>query len=260
MKKKILQLTFIIFICSCSNNENIKEETTNVLKSKTNNESIDTCIKKIEIALDNLSFFKVKTNKDSIINLYKKIPKNDIYQRNLYVKKIQNYSDSIITEIDKKTNRPVVKEITKTTTIFENINKTRNILSNLGIGKLCEWKSDQMDGYMSITNYFDIDNNPYGMPNLLAIYMESQNYNIVKTIKLVLDINYVRNDNYAYSKFKKTAIKTLNSLSLKIPNGFEKALNNRKEFIFNNGDYTIQLLLEKTRIDTWKLLIINNLI
>ena len=96
--------------------------------------------------------------------------------------------------------------------LFNEINATRDKLSQLGIGDLGQWKSDEMGGYMSITNYFQFGNGD--LTNNLAIYLESHSQEHIEILRLVLNINNGDNEN-SLQKFSEVIGKTYTALGLK---------------------------------------------
>ncbi len=137
--------------------------------------------------------------------------------------------------------------------LFNDIEKTRIVLFQNGIGELKKWHSDEMGGFMSITDYFQFGNNSAGMQNNLAYYLESDNENYIKKAKLVLNINSNGEKKQALNKFKEIVEATFKSLSLEIPEGLRYAITKEKDFQDNKENFTTTLKLNKSKIDTWKL-------
>lgn len=135
--------------------------------------------------------------------------------------------------------------------IFNDINKTRQVLSANGIGNLGEWKSDQMGGFFSITNYFQFGGG--AMQNNIAYYLESENENHIETVKLTLNINNKSEKKQALKKFKDLTTETFKSLSLEIPKGLIEAVNSENEFESSNDNFIATVKLDKSKIDTWTL-------
>ncbi len=141
--------------------------------------------------------------------------------------------------------------------VFNDIDQTRQTLSQNGIGELGTWKSDGMGGYMSITSYHEFGTNSTGMKNNLAYYLESESEDFVDKVKLVLNINN-ENENekdQALTKFKNLTEETFRDLSIDMPKDLITAIDNEKEFQFENEKYSTTLNLDKSKIDTWKLII-----
>lgn len=135
--------------------------------------------------------------------------------------------------------------------IFNDIDKARQSLSENGIGTLSDWKSDQMGGFMSITNYFQFGN---GVPqNNLAYYLESEDESYIQTAKLTLNINSKSERKQALTKFKEVTTATFKSLSLEIPKGLIEAIDKGKEFENGSDNFSTSLKLDKSKIDTWTL-------
>jgi len=138
--------------------------------------------------------------------------------------------------------------------IFNDVNKTREALSQNGIGELRQWKGDAI-GFLSITDYFDFGKSSYGLPNNIAYYLESNNENYVETAKLVLNINNNAETHIAMSKLKEVTALTFTSLFLEIPNGLLESISKQKEFSFENETFSTSLSLDKSKIETWRLVI-----
>lgn len=139
--------------------------------------------------------------------------------------------------------------------VFNDIEKTRSILSKNGIGELGIWRSDGIGGYMSITDYFQFGGNSNTMKNNLAYYIESSNNSQIERLKIVLNINNKNEKKIALSKFKEITEKTFNSLSIEIPENLIFSIENEKEFQFENQYLNVGLKLDKSNIDTWKMII-----
>lgn len=135
--------------------------------------------------------------------------------------------------------------------IFNDINKTRQSLSENGIGNLGEWKSDQMGGFFSITNYFQFGGGT--MQNNIAYYLESEDESYIQTAKLTLNINNKSEKKQALTKFKDLTTATFKSLSLEIPKELIESINAEKEFESSNNTFSASVKLDKNKIDTWTL-------
>ncbi len=140
---------------------------------------------------------------------------------------------------------------------FNKIDDTRAKLSEVGIGQLGSWKDDGMGGYMSITTYYQFGDasSSNGMENNLAYYLESDNANSIKTLKLVLNINNSSQKKQALTKFSEMADKTFKQLSADTPKGLLDAIQAPKSFKGDNEKFTTELKLDKSNIATWKLII-----
>ena len=140
---------------------------------------------------------------------------------------------------------------------FNKIDDTRTKLSEVGIGQLGNWKDDGMGGYMSITTYYQFGDASAsnGMENNLAYYLESDNANSIKTLKLVLNINNSSQKKQALTKLGEIADKTFKQLAAEIPKGLLAAIQTSKSFKADNEKFSTELKLDKSKIDTWKLTI-----
>jgi hypothetical protein len=139
--------------------------------------------------------------------------------------------------------------------VFNDIGLTRQTLSQNGIGELGTWKSDGMGGYFSITSYHEFGTNTTGMKNNLAYYLESESEDFVDRVKLVLNINNKNEKKQAIAKFKSLMDETFQDLSIDTPKELTISINNENEFQFENDKYSTTLKLEKSNIDSWKLII-----
>lgn len=138
--------------------------------------------------------------------------------------------------------------------IFNDVDKTKKTLSNNGIGELKNWRGDEL-GFMSITDYFDIGTNKNGIANNIAYYLESDNEKYIKSAKILLNINNKSQTEQAISKFKEVSDLTFKSLFLETPNGLLDSILQQKDFNSENDKFSTKLILDKTKIDTWKLII-----
>lgn len=135
---------------------------------------------------------------------------------------------------------------------FNNINSVRINLSSVGIGDLGRWRNDEMGGYISITSYHHFGGG--NMPNNLAYYLESDNSNAIKTLKLVLNINN-GNKKTALLKFAKTIERTYKALDLIQNSEIIKAAKTGKELKVDKETHIEKIELEKSLIETWKFII-----
>lgn len=204
---------------------------------------------------------RLTTKQPTIINYSQTIKMKTITILTLGLTLILTSCDNSNTS-DKTTATGQVNASTEPTTpkmkvdIFNDIDKTRTVLSQNGIGQLKNWRSDDMGGYMSITDYFQFGNNSTGgMQNNLAYYLESDNEHCIKTAKLVLNINNKSESKQALTKFRETAEATYKSLSLAIPSGLLDAITKAENFQDSNDNFSTSLKLDKSNIDTWGLTI-----
>lgn len=139
--------------------------------------------------------------------------------------------------------------------IFNDINSTITTLSANGLGQLHSWKSDEMGSWVSNTEYFILNENQYGLGNNIAYYLESDNSDYIKTAKLILNINDKSNSISSIKTFKDLSIKTFTSLSILMPDSVIQAIDQNKEIVFENKDFISSVLIDKSSVDTWKLII-----
>ncbi len=105
---------------------------------------------------------------------------------------------------------------------------------------------------MSITSYYQFGGG--NLPNNLAYYLESDNANSIKTLKLVLNINN-GNKKPALIKFADTVGKTFKALGLTPNKQIMNAAKRGEEVKYTRDNYTERIELEKSRIETWKFVI-----
>lgn len=140
--------------------------------------------------------------------------------------------------------------------IFNDINLMRLKLSENGIGRLREWRSDDV-GYLSITDYyrFGEPSAQNGMENNLAYYLESENENYVETISLVLNINNSAEERQAIKRFIRVTEKTFQTVGVHVPGRLLAAITKKEEFIYDGESFRTKFVLEESRIETMKLTI-----
>jgi hypothetical protein len=154
-------------------------------------------------------------------------------------------------------NVPKPATIPRKLNIFNNINVMRQKLSGNGIGNLHNWIKDDLGSYSSITDYYRFGESSIqnGMDNNLAYYLESENENYVEILSLVLNINNDAQQKLAIEKFSQIAEKTFFSLGIKTPPGLRMAILKKKEFSRKSDMFNTELILKKSKIDTWELTI-----
>lgn len=133
--------------------------------------------------------------------------------------------------------------------IFNDINKTRGLLSQNGIGELHGWKSDQMGGFMSITDYYNIQNT---LSNV-SYYLESDSESHIKTLRFVLNINKKNESKQSVSFFTDKVSATFKSLSLDIPDGLLAAINKGDTFNADNDNFMTSFNVDRGNIDIYTL-------
>lgn len=162
--------------------------------------------------------------------------------------------------IDDQNSTSKTQNISSTTTakveLFNNVVEVKNTLSQNGIGELRKWWTEGYS-WMSSSNYYSFGSpsQKNNIQNNLAYYLESENENCIKTVKLILNIFNAKEKKDAISKFKTVTIKTFESLKLEMPNGLLEAIKKPKEFQADSENFRTILQLEKSNIDTWKLTI-----
>jgi hypothetical protein len=139
------------------------------------------------------------------------------------------------------------------------VEATIDKLSPIGIGKLGSWKDNGMGGYMSITPYYQLgDESGEGMQNNIALYLESDKPDMIQKYTLALNINQPAEKKQAWAKMQEVTTTLFNNIDLKMPDGLQSALQSHKSFHGSAGQHKIDLKLEKTKIETWLLVIENS--
>lgn len=159
----------------------------------------------------------------------KKIKRFILFVANFNINKLSRISENIvaITSLHKEPSFKMIRKISNKLgknksklvnvkiDIFNDVEKTRNRLSNNGIGNLSSWKYDFEGGFQSITSYHSIGEEiiKYGLSNSI----ESKNEYCIEKLQLVLNINNKSERELALSKFKELIVKTYQCLELKLP-------------------------------------------
>lgn len=140
--------------------------------------------------------------------------------------------------------------------LFNDVSTMQKSLGKNGIGEFRKWRGDEL-GWISSTDYYAFGSSSpdNGMQNNLAYYLESDNQNSVKTVKLILNINNKTEKSQALSLLGKTAQKTFASLNLEIPQGLLDAIKSSNNFKADNSDFGVSLSLDRSKVDTWKVII-----
>lgn len=140
--------------------------------------------------------------------------------------------------------------------IFNDFDKLRAALEKNEIGTLRKWRFDGY-GWIAASDYYSFGGKSIenGMQNNLAYYAEGDNKSFVKELKLILNLNNSMQKNLALKKFDKVVRETFASINLKLPIGLSSNLQSQREFNAESKDFTTELILDKSRIDTWKLVI-----
>ncbi len=133
------------------------------------------------------------------------------------------------------------------------------LLSRNGIGQLKEWKNPFEMGWGSLTDYYQFGSasEENGMANNIAYYLEG-NQSSVYNLKLILNVNNSKERKQALSFFSDIANRTFKSLFLPVPSGLKEAILNANEFEEKSDSYSTSFMLERSKIDTWELLIVSD--
>jgi hypothetical protein len=140
--------------------------------------------------------------------------------------------------------------------LYSKIDELRTELSKNGIGNLGYWKKDEL-GWYSFTDYYSFGNSSSinGMQNNIAYYINGRQKENVNEVKIVLNINNDKESKKALELLNSVTQKTIKSLNLEMPKGLSQSILNQKSNEFENDIYRISLELDKSKIDTWNLII-----
>jgi hypothetical protein len=140
--------------------------------------------------------------------------------------------------------------------LYSNLDKLRTELSKNGIGKLGYWKNDEL-GWYSFTDYYTFGNSSSinGMQNNIAYYIKGRQKENANEVKIVLNINNDKESKKALKLLNTVSQKTIKGLNLEMPKGLSQSIINQKPNEFENDIYRISLELDKSKIDTWNLII-----
>lgn len=140
--------------------------------------------------------------------------------------------------------------------LYSKIDELRTELSKNGIGKLGGWKKDEL-GWYSFTDYHSFGNTSSvnGMQNNIAYYISGRQKENANEIKIVLNVNNDKETKIALELLNTISKKTIKSLNLEMPKGLSQSILNQKPNEFENDIYRISLELDKSKIDTWNLII-----
>ncbi len=145
------------------------------------------------------------------------------------------------------------------TTQQQYVESTISRLSQIGVGQLGVWKDNGMGGYMSITPYYQLgDETGEGMSNNIALYLESEKADTIQKFTLVLNLNRPSEKKQAWSKMQEITPKLFAGIGIPMPDGLKDALRSTKTFLGVSNGYKVDLKLEKTKIDTWLVIIEHN--
>lgn len=140
--------------------------------------------------------------------------------------------------------------------IFSDPNKLIQALSQNGIGTLTPWKNPMEMGWGSLTPYnvFGPKKDGYGMQNNIAYYLEGTETEVTQ-IAVNLNINNVDDKQNALKFMSEVVAKTFSSIGLAMPTGLDKAIIGTTEFKAEVGDFIVSNKLEKSNIESWKVII-----
>jgi hypothetical protein len=174
-------------------------------------------------------------------------PRNDTSNQAIVEQKVSD--DSLKAVIDQM---PDVKPAVKA---FTDVRKTLSLLSDVGIGHMRSWRSDEL-GYMSSTPYYKFGAaGANGLRNDLAFYVESPNPNSVRVVKLMLNINNGDASAAARRKYASVATSAMRAFGITVPERLKSALLKGRSVTIKTSTATVSNQHHKDRIEWEKLVI-----
>lgn len=127
--------------------------------------------------------------------------------------------------------------------LFNDIDKCRSLLSEIGIGYFSEWRNNGYD-FQSITPYFELPDSYkdsyVGLSNNIAGYLIGEE-SYIKELNLTLNINNINQKESALLFFKDCINKIFTCLSINPVMTVFTSIKQEKEFTVQTEQYVIQL-------------------
>lgn len=174
-------------------------------------------------------------------------PQNDTSNQAVVEQKVSD--DSLKAVIDQMPDiEPAVKA-------FTDVRKTLLLLSNVGIGSMRPWRSNEL-GYMSSTPYYEFGTaGENGLRNNLAFYVESPDPNSVRVVKLMLNINDGSASAAARRKYTSVATSAMRAIGITVPDRLKSALLKGRSVTIETPTATVSNQHHEDRIEWEKLVI-----
>lgn len=174
-------------------------------------------------------------------------PKNDTSNQAVIEQKVSD--DSLKAVIDQTPNvEPSIKA-------FTDVGKTLSLLSDVGIGSMRPWRSDEL-GYMSSTPYYEFGTaGANGLRNNLAFYVESPDPSSVRVVKLMLNINNGNASAAARRKYTSVVTSAMRAFGITVPERLKSALLKGRSFTIETPTATVSNQHHEDRIEWEKLVI-----
>ncbi|WP_128547780.1 hypothetical protein [Larkinella soli] len=139
--------------------------------------------------------------------------------------------------------------------VFKDVEALKGKLEKVGVGKLRTWRYDGM-GWMSATDFYNIGpTGTSGLANNLAIYLESESEDYVRTVKLNLN-DY---DNLGYPVMPAKAKRLFQAIGLPVPDGLLAALRRGEDFSYLGDHYKVETrLTNNSKGGYYRLIITSN--
>ncbi|GAB4042582.1 hypothetical protein [Spirosoma litoris] len=140
--------------------------------------------------------------------------------------------------------------------VFNNVELLRNSLSKAGIGSLRAWRSDPA-GWICSTPYFEFGEvSELGMPDNIALYLESEAQNYVRIVKLCMNQRNKEHKADSYAFYLRVVDSLFQLLELNVPEGINASMQLQENFSYENERYSITTsMTPDPRTDYYKLTI-----
>lgn len=140
--------------------------------------------------------------------------------------------------------------------LFNQVIPLLSILSVIGIGRMRDWRDDELGGFISSTPYFEFGTESDRLlKSNLAFYAESPVDSQIQTVKLMLNVNNAVETKTALQRYADVASLTLKRLGLPALGNFKKALQQGEALAFDSDSLQIKNEVHHDRIDWYKLTI-----
>lgn len=142
--------------------------------------------------------------------------------------------------------------------LFNDIEKSRKLLSKIGIGEFSEWHNIG-NSFQSITSYYELSNsyiNSYiGLPNNIACYLSGKE-TYIEQLNLTLNINNKEQKESALFLLKEYIEKIFSLLNIGDAHDIYKSIDKKKELKIQTEIFLYELNIYKYgNMDVWEFII-----
>jgi len=142
--------------------------------------------------------------------------------------------------------------------LFNNIEKSRKLLSEIGIGDFSEWRN-LGNSFQSITSYYELPDSYkdsyVGLPNNIACYLSGEE-TYIKQMNLTLNMNNKKQEKSALYLLKDCINKIFIIFNIRDVNDVVVSINKRKELNFQTETYLYKLsIYQYNHMDVWEFII-----